>query len=59
MGEGFSSSADIEATGAERVVCDLEHAADEEVAAAIAGGAAKDIGVIKSFVCPVIRVAHS
>ena len=27
-----------------------------EVAAAIAGGAATDIGVIKSFECPVIRV---
>jgi hypothetical protein len=32
---------------------------DEEVAAAIAGGAATDIGVIKSFECPVIRVSHS
>jgi hypothetical protein len=32
---------------------------DEEVAAAIAGGAATDIGVIKSFECPVIRVPHS
>jgi hypothetical protein len=29
---------------------------DEEVAAAIAGGAAIDIGVIKSFECPVIRI---
>jgi hypothetical protein len=32
---------------------------DEEVAAAIAGGAATDIGVIKSFVCPVIPLARS
>jgi hypothetical protein len=32
---------------------------DEEVAAAIAGGAATDIGVIKSFECPVIHVPHS
>jgi hypothetical protein len=31
---------------------------DEEVAAAIAGGAATDIGVIKSFECPVIHVSH-
>jgi hypothetical protein len=30
----------------------------EEVAAAIAGGAATDIGVIKSFECPVIKVPH-
>ena len=29
---------------------------DEEVLAAIAGGAATDIGVIKSFECPVIHV---
>jgi hypothetical protein len=29
---------------------------DEEVLAAIAGGYAQDIGVVKSFVCPVIRV---
>lgn len=29
---------------------------DEEVAAALAAGAATDIGVVKSFVCPVIRV---
>jgi hypothetical protein len=32
---------------------------DEEVAAAIVGGAATDIGVIKSFECPVIHVPHS
>ena len=31
---------------------------DAEVLAAIAGGAAEDIGVIKQFVCPVIKVAH-
>jgi hypothetical protein len=31
---------------------------DEEVAAAIAGGAAVDLGVIKSFECPVIRVVQ-
>src|SRR5215510_11995980 len=29
---------------------------DEEVLAAIAGGAATDIGVVKQFVCPVIRL---
>ena len=32
---------------------------DEEVAAAIAGGAATDLGVIKSFVCPVIHIPGS
>jgi hypothetical protein len=32
---------------------------DEEVLAAIAGGAATDIGVIKSFECPVIHIPHS
>lgn len=32
---------------------------DEEVDAALAAGAAKDIGVVKSFVCPVIRIPHS
>jgi hypothetical protein len=32
---------------------------DEEVLAAIAGGAATDLGVIKSFECPVIHVPHS
>jgi hypothetical protein len=32
---------------------------DEEVGAAIAGGAAKDIGVIKSFVCPAIHIPGS
>ncbi|HEX6702300.1 MAG TPA: hypothetical protein VF101_16355 [Gaiellaceae bacterium] len=32
---------------------------DEEVLAAIAGGAAVDQGVIKSFECPVIHVPHS
>jgi hypothetical protein len=32
---------------------------DEEVAAALAGGAATDTGVIKSFECPVIPVPHS
>ena len=31
----------------------------EEVLAAIAGGAATDIGVIKSFECPVIRIPGS
>lgn len=29
---------------------------DEEVEAAIAGGAATDIGIVKSFVCPVIKL---
>ncbi|HYK06385.1 MAG TPA: hypothetical protein VEW11_01330 [Gaiellaceae bacterium] len=29
---------------------------DEEVAAALAGGAARDLGVVKSFVCPVIKL---
>src|SRR5215207_3929462 len=32
---------------------------DEEVAAALAAGAAVDIGVVKSFVCPVIRLSRS
>ena len=32
---------------------------DEEVDAALAAGAAKDIGVVKSFVCPVIPNPHS
>jgi len=32
---------------------------DEEVLAAIAGGAATDIGVIKSFECPVIHLPGS
>ena len=32
---------------------------DEEVAAAIAGGAAVDLGVIKSFECPVIHIPQS
>jgi hypothetical protein len=32
---------------------------DEEVAAALAGGAATDIGVVKSFECPVIPLPHS
>jgi hypothetical protein len=32
---------------------------DEEVSAALAAGAATDIGVVKSFVCPVIRIPHS
>jgi hypothetical protein len=32
---------------------------DEEIAAAIAGGAATDIGVIKSFECPVIPLPRS
>ena len=32
---------------------------DEEVAAALAAGAATDIGVVKSFVCPVIKLPHS
>ena len=30
---------------------------DEEIAAALAAGAATDIGVVKMFVCPVIRLA--
>jgi hypothetical protein len=29
---------------------------DEEVTAAIAGGAATDIGIVKSFACPVIKI---
>ena len=29
---------------------------DEEIAAAIAGGAATDMGIVKSFVCPVIKI---
>ena|SRR5438067_4192553 len=29
---------------------------DEEIGAAIAGGAAVDVGVVKSFECPVIKV---
>ena len=32
---------------------------DEEVAAALSAGAATDIGVVKSFVCPVIPLAGS
>jgi hypothetical protein len=32
---------------------------DEEIAAALAAGAATDIGVIKSFVCPAIPLPHS
>jgi hypothetical protein len=32
---------------------------DEEILAAIAGGAATDIGVVKSFECPVIHVPGS
>jgi hypothetical protein len=32
---------------------------DEEVAAALAAGAAVDIGVVKSFVCPVIPLPSS
>jgi hypothetical protein len=32
---------------------------DEEVAAALAGGAATDIGIIKSFECPVIPLPRS
>ncbi len=32
---------------------------DEEVDAALAAGAATDIGVVKSFVCPVIPVPSS
>ena len=31
---------------------------DEEIAAALAAGAATDIGVIKSFECPVIPLPH-
>jgi hypothetical protein len=30
---------------------------DEEVAAALDAGAATDIGVVKSFVCPVIQLS--
>jgi hypothetical protein len=29
---------------------------DAEVAAALAGGAATDLGIVKQFVCPVIRI---
>ena len=32
---------------------------DEEVAAALSAGAATDIGVVKSFVCPVIHIPRS
>ena len=32
---------------------------DEEINAALAAGAAKDIGVVKSFVCPVIHLPGS
>jgi hypothetical protein len=32
---------------------------DEEINAALAAGAATDIGVIKSFECPVIHLPHS
>ncbi len=32
---------------------------DEEVAAALNAGAATDIGVVKSFVCPVIKLPRS
>jgi hypothetical protein len=32
---------------------------DEEVAAALSAGAATDIGVVKSFVCPVIKLPGS
>jgi hypothetical protein len=32
---------------------------DEEVAAALDAGAANDIGVVKSFVCPVIKLPRS
>lgn len=32
---------------------------DEEIEAALAGGAATDEGVIKTFVCPVIEVPHN
>jgi hypothetical protein len=32
---------------------------DEEVAAALAAGAATDTGVVKSFVCPVIKLPRS
>jgi hypothetical protein len=32
---------------------------DEEIAAALTGGAATDIGVVKSFVCPVIPIPGS
>jgi hypothetical protein len=32
---------------------------DEEVAAALAAGAATDIGIVKSFVCPVIPLPRS
>ncbi|MGH9228613.1 MAG: hypothetical protein ACRD07_07740 [Acidimicrobiales bacterium] len=32
---------------------------DEEVAAALDAGAATDIGVVKSFVCPVVKLPGS
>jgi hypothetical protein len=32
---------------------------DEEVAAALSAGAATDIGVVKSFVCPVVHIPRS
>lgn len=32
---------------------------DEEVAAALGAGAATDVGVVKSFVCPVIKLPRS
>jgi hypothetical protein len=32
---------------------------DEEIAAALAAGAATDIGVVKSFECPVIKLPHA
>jgi hypothetical protein len=32
---------------------------DAEVGAALAGGAAVDVGVVKSFVCPVIKVPRN
>jgi hypothetical protein len=42
---------------------DTNHSGDfdstEEVAAALAAGAAIDIGVVKSFVCPVIKLPRS
>ncbi|MET1019975.1 MAG: hypothetical protein ABWX62_08335 [Microterricola sp.] len=32
---------------------------DEEVSAVLAAGAATDIGIVNSFVCPVVRIPRS
>jgi hypothetical protein len=46
--------------GAALAAFDANHSgdfdSDEEVAAALAAGAATDVGVVKSFECPVIRI---